>query len=148
MQTDPNQSFAIYHDLPINASLHQVFAAISEPAQLINWWPLKCSGTARLGGEYNFYFTPEYDWFGEVSQFALDQAFHIKMTKSDPDWDPTSFGFNLEQSGTGVLLGFSHTGWPACNAHYRQSSFCWAMLLQALKNYVEKQEIIPFEQRQ
>ncbi len=70
------------------------------------------------------------------------------MTKSDNNWDPTSFGFDLKEESNGITLNFWHVNWPACNAEYRQSSYCWAILLHGLKNYVEKGTIIPFNERE
>lgn len=143
-----DQSFSIYHDLPISAPVEKVFDAISQPSHLDNWWPLKSSGTPEMGGEYNFYFTEEYDWYGEVINCIPNKSFHIKMTRSDADWDPTSFGFDLEEESDFVQVKFWHKGWPECNAHYRRSSYCWAILLQGLKNYVEKGIVVPFEDRE
>ena len=142
-----NKSFAIYHDLMIIASLEKVFEAVTEPEHLVNWWPLKCSGRPEMGAEYNFYFTPEYDWLGRVIEYSQNRSFHIKMTKSDADWDPTSFGFDLEAIDENVQLNFWHVGWPECNADFKRSSFCWAMLLNGLNNYLEKGVIVPFEER-
>jgi len=59
----------------------------------------------------------------------------------------TSFGFDFENGGKNVRLKFWHKGWPECNAHYRYSSFCWAILLKGLKDYVENDVVIPFEER-
>lgn len=140
-------SFSIYHDLLINASTQKIFDAVSAPEHLNNWWTLRCTGIAEVGSEYNLYFTPEYDWHGKVMVCDPNSSFHIKMTKSDSDWDPTSFGFDLEEVEGGVRLKFWHIGWPECNHHFRRSSFCWALLLNGLKNYVEKGEVIPFEER-
>ncbi len=143
-----SQSFEIYHDLVINESLTKVFEAIIEPNHLINWWPLKCTGIPKLGESYNFHFSLKYDWFGSVVKFSHNSAFHIKMTQSDTNWNPTTFGFDIEEVNGSVILKFKHIGWPKCNAEYRQSSYCWAMLLNGLKNYVEKNVIIPFEERE
>jgi hypothetical protein len=33
------------------------------------------------------------------------------------------------------------------SAHYRTSSFCWAMYLRLLKRYVEHGEVVPYEKR-
>ena len=137
----------IYHDFRIKSSLTQIFAAITEPQHLINWWPLKCSGKPSEGEEYNFFFGPEYDWYGKVIQIEDERAFHIKMTASDPDWDPTSFGFDLEPVDDEVQVRFWHSDWLECNAHFRTASFCWAMLLNGLKDYVEHGKVIPFEDR-
>ncbi|MCB0639076.1 MAG: SRPBCC domain-containing protein [Lewinella sp.] len=146
--THPTTDYTIYHDLLIEASPAQVFAAVSQPGQLIHWWPLRCSGQPALGEAYNFYFGPEYDWYGEVVKYTPDQHFHVKMTESDADWDPTTFGFDLTPAAAGTQLQFWHRGWPACNAHYRRSSYCWAILLKGLKDYVEKGIITPFEERE
>lgn len=139
---------AIYHDVYIKSTKKKIFAAVSEPNHLNNWWTLKCSGTPKKGAEYNFYFAPEYDWLGEVIKCEADHNFHIKMTKADPDWDPSSFGFDLEEVEDGVRLKFWHTGWSTCNHHFRRSSFCWAILLSGLKNYLEKGVVVPFEERE
>ena len=140
-------SHTIYHDFRINAPLSKTFAAISDPKHLVNWWPMRCSGVAAEGELYNFFFGPEYDWYGKVSKLEQDRAFHIKMTTSDPDWDPTSFGFDLEPIDDAVQVRFWHSGWQECNAHFRTASFCWAMLLNGLKDYVENEKVIPFENR-
>lgn len=141
------KSFSIYHDLTINASLEMVFRAVSDPEHLVDWWPLTCSGNPSVGSSYNFYFGPEFNWFGEVVKYSENEAFHIKMTDSDEDWNPTSFGFDISEENETTKIRFWHIGWPECNAHYRRSSFCWALLLQGLKDYVEKGVIIPFEER-
>jgi len=140
-------SFSIYHDLTIAASKDKVFDAVSKPEHLNNWWTLKCSGKPQLGCEYNFNFTDDYNWYGKVSKCELNKVFCIEMTQSDTDWKNTTFSFELEEVNNGTLLKFSHENWPQKNDHFRHSSFCWALLLNGLKNYLEKGIIIPFNQR-
>lgn len=146
MQTASSHS--IYHDMFIKSTPQKVFDAFTQPEHLNNWWTLKCSGSPVEGNEYNFYFTPEYDWYGKVNKAENGKAFHIKMTDADEDWNPTSFGFDLTELEGGVDVKFWHVDWPECNHHFRRSSYCWAILLQGLKNYVEKGIIIPFEERE
>ncbi|NAS30788.1 SRPBCC domain-containing protein [Flavobacteriaceae bacterium R38] len=148
MSVQTENNYAIYHDITIKGSVESIYQAITVPEHLNNWWTLKSSGEPSEGTAYNFYFSPEYDWYGNVIKATQNQDFHIKMTKSDADWTPTSFGFDLEKTNAGVLLKFWHVGWQQCNEHFRRSSFCWAMLLNGLKNYVEKGVIIPFENRE
>lgn len=142
------KEYAIYHDLIIKSTLKEVFEAISLPKHLINWWPLKCSGSPKLGEVYNFYFAPEFDWFGKVIEVSMPHRFVIHMTTSDADWDSTTFGFSLSEEKDYIQVEFWHKGWSACNAHYRRSSYCWAILLQGLKNYVEKGIVVPFAERE
>tara|TARA_R110000868_G_scaffold86347_8_gene242249 strand:- start:50281 stop:50727 length:447 start_codon:yes stop_codon:yes gene_type:complete len=148
MDSTNDARHTIYHDLIIKAPIAKVFQAITSPKHLINWWPLKCNGIPEINQDYNLYFTPEYDWYGKVIQMVKNKSFYIQMTKSDSDWNSTTFGFDLEQLENTVLIKFFHKGWPNCNAHFRRSSYCWAMLLNGLKNYVEIGIIIPFEARE
>jgi len=143
-----NQEFSIYHDFSINSSINKVFDAITIPEKLNNWWPLKSSGSPELGAEYNLNFTDKYNWYGTVSEVIINKSFFIKMTQSSHDWNDTTFGFELETKNEGTLVKFSHLGWSFCNAEYRNSSFCWAMLLKGLKDYLEKDLILPFEERE
>ena len=141
-------SFSIYHDFIINSDINSVFNAITNPKELINWWPKSSTGKPSLNEEYNFYFSDEYDWYGKVISYEKNKSFHIQMIKSDDDWLPTSFGFDLETFNNSVKVKFSHINWPNCNNHFKRSSYCWAILLQGLKNYIEKGIIIPFEERE
>lgn len=141
-------SFSIYHNLFIIASAKEVFDAISIPEHLNNWWSLKSSGEPKVGAVYNLNFTDQYNWFGQVSECKLNESFFVKMTDADADWNPTTFGFALEEKENGIYLRFSHTGWQENNDHLKHSSFCWAMLLHGLKNYVEKGIVVPFEERE
>ncbi len=135
--TKTNNNFGIYHDLIINAPVQKVFQAVSEPKNLIHWWPQRCSGNPKIGQEYNFHCTTEYDWYRQVITFIPNRSFHVKMTKSDPHWDATTFGFDIEEHNGNTMLHFIHLNWPECNSHYRIASFCWAMLLKGLEDYVE-----------
>jgi hypothetical protein len=76
-----------------------------------------------------------------------DAVFYVQMTRTDPDWERTSIGFDLLEETNGVRLSFSHAGWRECNSNFRVASFCWAMLLKGLKDYMEKGIILPFEER-
>ena len=140
-------SFNIYHNFLIKASPEQVFDAVSLPKHLDNWWTLKSSGKPQLDAEYNLNFTDEYDWYCRVSEVKPNQIFYLKMIKSDDDWNPTTFGFDLETTENGTMVKFSHVNWPKDNHHFKHSSFCWALLLNGLKNYLEKGIVIPFEER-
>ncbi|NNF32823.1 MAG: SRPBCC domain-containing protein [Saprospiraceae bacterium] len=139
---------AIYHDVFIKSEPSKIYDAISTSQGLNNWWTLKSSGFSRVGEVYNFYFTPEYDWYGEVINADKDVSFYIKMTQADEDWIPTAFGFDFMKVQGGTRIQFWHKGWPECNHHFRRSSWCWAMLLNGLKNYVEKGIVVPFEDRE
>lgn len=141
-------SHAIYFSLMIKTDKTSLYRAVSEPKYLENWWPLECSGIPMKGEIYNFNFTDAYDWYAEVKSIKQWNHIHYKMTKSDDDWNATTFGFDLEEKSKGVYLHFFHKDWPECNTHFKHSSFCWAMLLKGLKDYLEKGIIVPFKDRE
>ena len=120
---------SIYHDALIKASSERIFEAITQPDHLINWWPLAASGKPKEGVIYNFNFTDEYDWYGEVSAVEKNKEFEISMTQSDEDWDGTKFRFEIEQVENGVNLKFSHIGRKTINHYFRRTStagqFCF-----------------------
>ena len=140
-------SHNIYHSLVIKATKKQVFKAITEPEHLNNWWTLKAKGVPTLKTEYNLHFTDQYNWYGKVTEVKQNEVFCVTMTQSDSDWESTTFGFHLKTIENGTQLDFAHKGWQKNNHHFRHSSFCWAMLLNGLKNYIEKGIVIPFEER-
>ena len=142
-----HNSYTIYHNLVINIPASRVFEGVSDPDHLVNWWPLKCSGQAREGMGYNFFFGPEYDWYAKVTQLKKNRSIHFKMTSADPDWTPTTFGFDLEELSGKTKLAFFHTGWREANEHFKIASYCWAMLLKGLKDYLENGVVIQFQNR-
>ena len=137
----------IYFDIPINATSDKIFTAVSDARELEKWWPLKCVGEPKIGEIYNFNFTDKYDWYARVTEMVPNEKIVFQMTKSDADWDPTTFGFEVEQQGQKSILQFFHKEWQENSHHFRHSAYCWAMLLNGLKNLVEHNIIIPFENR-
>lgn len=138
---------AIYHDFTIKSSKQKVFDAFTNPNHLNNWWTLQSNGVPILNSEYNLNFTEEYNWFAKVIKVEANTSFYLTMTVSSDDWLPTTFGINLVELPKEILVKFSHTGWLAQNEEFRKTSFCWAILLNGLKNYIENSLIIPFEER-
>ena len=138
---------AIYHDFTIKSSKQKVFDAFTNPNHLNNWWTLQSNGVPILNSEYNLNFTEEYNWFAKVIKVEANTSFYLTMTVSSDDWLPTTFGINLVELPKETLVRFSHTGWLAQNEEFRKTSFCWAILLNGLKNYIENSLIIPFEER-
>ena len=78
---------------------------------------------------------------------APGAEFELRITRADEDWTGTLVGFSLEEEGGGTKVSFSHRGWPGPNAHFRRSSYCWAMYLRVLKRFVEAGETVEYEKR-
>ncbi len=137
----------IFHTFPVSASAARLFQAVSTPADLDQWWTARSVGQPALGAKYELWFGPEYDWRATVSRCEPDTAFELTITRADGHWLGTRVGFQFEAKGLAAEVRFHHTGWPADTEHYRVSSYCWAMYLRILRRYLERGELIPYEQR-
>jgi len=140
-------SCEIKHALLIKASSQKIFDAVSNPQQLNNWWTLESEGEPKMNQTYRLFFSPQYDWYGRVSKVISNKMFEIQMTDSDIDWNTTRFGFHFNETKEGTLVHFYHKGWSSPNYHFQHTSYCWALLLKGLKDYIEQGIIIPFEER-
>jgi hypothetical protein len=53
----------------------------------------------------------------------------------------------LKEEKNGTIVFFFHEGWQEASEHFAITNYCWGQLLAGLKNYVEKNVVVPFEQR-
>lgn len=140
--------YTIYHDFVVNVSKEKFFEAVSKPTGLNNWWTLRCSGNPKLEEIYNLNFTDEFNWFAKISKFEENKCIEFSMAEAMEEWLPTKFGFKLHEiNPEKTEIEFYHSNWKAITKEYRIASFCWAMLLNQLKNYLEKGIITPFSER-
>ena len=137
----------ILQDFPIKASPARVFEMFTTPHGLDAWWTERSSGQPTEGAEYELWFGPEYDWRARVTRCVPDVEFELQMTRADADWTGTRVGVRLESRGDTTRVQFRHVGWPDANAHYRTSCHCWALYLRLLRRYVERAEIVDYENR-
>jgi len=137
----------ILHDFPINAPADRVFAALSTPAGLDQWWTKRSSGIPNVGAEYQLWFGPQYDWRAVISKHAPPLELEYRIVRADGDWLGTRVGFALRETGGTTQVRFSHSGWPDAGEHYRTSAFCWAMYLRVLRRFLEAGETVPYERR-
>ena len=137
----------ILHDFPIFAPISKVFAAVSTPAGLDQWWTLTSSGEPRANNTFELDFGPGYDWRARVNRCESDRCFELELTDASPDWVGTRVSFDLEPMDGGTHVHFAHRGWPSESQHYRTSSYCWAMYLRLLGRAVERGEVVPYDAR-
>jgi uncharacterized protein YndB with AHSA1/START domain len=137
----------IFHDFPIFTPPEQVFDAITSPESLATWWTEQTSGEPIAGTTYELGFGPAHQWHAKVCRCIPPSEIEWELTEADKDWLGTRVGFRLVPHADYTQVHFHHTGWPEQNAHWRTSSFCWAMYLRLLKSYVEFGEVVPYEKR-
>ncbi|HEY9515904.1 MAG TPA: SRPBCC domain-containing protein [Gemmatimonadaceae bacterium] len=138
----------ILHNLVVCAPADRVFAAISTPGGLNQWWTLTSDGEPVQGATFALGFGPGYDWRARVSRIDPARCFELELVEAMPDWLGTRVSFELDEASQGqTQLRFAHLGWAEASEHYRTSSFCWAMYLRLLRRAVEHGEVVPYEER-
>ncbi len=137
----------ILYDFQILAPPEKVFEAITSSEGVSAWWSKTTTGNPEEGAVYELDFGPEYQWKARVTKCHVATTFEWEMTECNDEWRETRIGFILDGNETATKIRFHHTGWPEQNAHYRVSSYCWAMYLRILKRYVEFDEFVPYEDR-
>jgi uncharacterized protein YndB with AHSA1/START domain len=137
----------IVYEFPIRATRAAVFRALTTAQGLDAWWSKTSSGVPEVGNEYHLGFGPEYAWRAVVTHAVPNQGFELLMTTADADWTGSRVRFDLADEGASTRLVFHHRGWPSDNEHYRVSCFCWALYLRVLRRYVERGELVAYEDR-
>lgn len=137
----------LFHNLTIENDISDVYHAFSDPEELNKWWTKESSGKASEGEFYRMFFGVPHDWRFKVTIAQLPSRFEWQVVQADPDWKDTRLGVQLSEDDKGTSVAFYHTGWPEENEHFKHSNFCWALLLNGLKQYLEKGTITPFEER-
>lgn len=137
----------VVHDFPIFVPPMRVFAAISLPEGLNQWWTKTSTGTPAVGSSYQLGFGPDHQWVATVTNSETDAVFELEFVEADADWAGTRVGFELSRIENGTHVRFHHHGWAQDNEHYRTSCYCWAMYLRVMKRYLEYGETVPYEKR-
>ena len=83
----------------------------------------------------------------KVRSELLNKEIEFELVEADEDWRGTKVGFSLQEYNGETEVKFHHTGWPELNDHYRISSYCWSMYLRLLKRYVERGEVVHYNDR-
>ena len=135
----------IYHDIEIKGAAKQIMEAVTTPEGFNSWWTLKCSGDINVGALFNFYFSPDYDWYATVGEYMPDSKVTYEMSKTSPDWEETRLSFAIiNKPDKTRLLRFEHIGWKALTDNYRVTSYCWVNYLNNLKRFIEEGISTPY----
>ena len=137
----------ILHRFPIHASAERVFEAITSPKGLDAWWTLESQGQPTVGTSYRFYFDPQYDWHGKVTEAVPHRVIEWRFTDAEPDWTGTMLRIELEEKDGWTWVEFAHNGWADTGEHFRITSYCWAAYLRLLRLYLEEGSIAPYAER-
>ncbi|MBJ7339011.1 SRPBCC domain-containing protein [Mycolicibacterium sp.] len=126
----------IDHELKIDATPEQVFAALSTPDGVKAWHTPHATGSGEVGTEWVFRYAnhPEFAW--EIVTSEPDRVIW-RCTRGPGDSVGTTATFTVTAADTRTLLTVRHAGWPGTHGNFRKCNTTWGVLLHHLRDYVE-----------
>lgn len=144
-------SLAITKVIEINASPETVFRAISDPAELTNWFPDVAVLEPKVGGKMKFSFLKDLprkpmkmpcDFFneGQIVEFVENKKLAYTWKWKDvPGFAETIVTWDLEQIGANkTRLTLTHTGFTGKEPDFvsmKGHDEGWLFYLDHLKSY-------------
>jgi uncharacterized protein YndB with AHSA1/START domain len=114
-----------------------VFAALTTPANLTNWWT-RASGSGATGGELTFFFGDSQAVMRvDNAERASNVKWKVLLCEPLPDWEGTTLNFELspDESG-GSVVRFRHAGLAQLEC-FDQCSSAWTHYLGSLVDFVD-----------
>jgi uncharacterized protein YndB with AHSA1/START domain len=128
----------IDHELKIDATPEQVFAALTTLEGVKGWHAPTATGSGEVGSEWVFSFAdhPEFAW--EIVTSDDPNKVEWRCTRGPGDSVGTTATFTLTKTADDrTLVELQHGGWPGTHGNFRKCNTTWGVLLHHLRDYVE-----------
>ena len=125
----------ILHRVGIDASLTEVFAALTTIEGLRGWWVSTATGNTANGGVIDF---GPFDM--QVVSAEPNKLVHWRCTRGPDEWLNTDVIFRLEWKEDQTFVLFKHANWKEPVEFMHHCSTKWATFLLSLRDSVEKSD--------
>ena len=106
-------SYETNFQIGVKASANDVYAALTEPKKLAQWWASDTRGSGTKVGD-----TLEF-WFGEFCQkFEVKElrpgrqvAWKSPKGQGAGEWEGTEVAFDISKDDKQTFIRFRHSGW-------------------------------------
>ena len=127
----------IIHRVGINASLEDVYAALTTDEGLSTWWTKDTSGAGDVGAVIEFRFNDDGPDF-EVIELEPNKLVRWRHTGNMPDaWAGTEVSFELTSQNDQTFVTFKHSNWKEQTNFMGHCSTKWAVFMLSLKDSLE-----------
>jgi uncharacterized protein YndB with AHSA1/START domain len=133
----PETRHEISHEIKVNGSPEQVFAALTTTEGIQSWQTPHAIGTGEVGTKWEFKFSgrPEFAW--EVVK-SEPTRIEWRCTDGPGDSAGTTATFDISPIDDGrTHLVLTHSGWPGTHGNYRKCNTIWGVLLHHLAQAVQ-----------
>lgn len=130
-------TYSIKHLFHIDASLQNVFEALSTIEGLSNWWTTQTEGKAEKGGTIQFDFGTYTGPKMKVLEQTTNKQVVWECVGSEHGWQGHIFTFSLDENDGKTRIRFSQSGWEENGDFYGHCNFSWGRYMQSLRQYCQ-----------
>jgi uncharacterized protein YndB with AHSA1/START domain len=126
------------HQIDIEASPEQVYAALATSEGLASWWTADARAEQRIGGKAEFGFNKRAAVY-RMTIGKLDPGKEVVWgcQGDNPEWAGTKLSWTITPQRAGCVLRFTHGGWKSASDFFAMCNSTWGELMYRLKGYLE-----------
>jgi uncharacterized protein YndB with AHSA1/START domain len=129
-------------EIAVDAPVAAVWNALTDPEQLVNWFPLEASGSSEEGGTITFSWDEGCEWSTTID--LLETNSHVRWVDppaegSDSEQPSVAVDFYLEARGDKTILRLVHSGFSASSdwdEYYDATEAGWTYFLYNLQHFL------------
>jgi len=126
------------HQIDIEASPEQVYAALATSQGLAGWWTADAHAEEGIGGKAEFGFNKRAAVY-RMTISKLDPGKEVAWScqGDNPKWAGTRLTWRITPEGDGSVLRFTHSAWKSASDFFAMCNSTWGELMYRLKGYLE-----------
>jgi uncharacterized protein YndB with AHSA1/START domain len=126
------------HQIDIEASPDQVYAALATSEGLAGWWTADAHAEETIGGKAEFGFNKRAAVYRmTISELDPGKQVVWSCQGDNPEWAGTKLTWTITPEGAGSVLRFTHGGWKSASDFFAMCNSTWGELMNRLKGYLE-----------
>lgn len=144
--------------LDVNAPLDAVWNVLSDPRELMRWFPVMAEVTPGVGGSVTWSWGDVHTWKSRILEWKPGELLRLSYDSAVPDGrggkKPLIVEFRLAGRGGATTLRIVHSGFgpeAGFDAEYDGISAGWPVELRSLRHYLEnhrgKDRVLAWEKR-
>ena len=126
------------HQIDIEASPEQVYAALATQQGLAGWWTADAYAEEKMGGKAEFGFNKRAAVYRmAISKLEPGKEVVWSCQGDNPEWAGTKLTWTITPHGAGSVLRFTHGGWKSASDFFAMCNSTWGELMYRLKGHLE-----------
>ncbi|WP_424494001.1 SRPBCC family protein [Salinimicrobium sp. GXAS 041] len=127
----------IYHQVLIDASNEEIYAAVTTCPGLSQWFIKNCDAKPEVGYVNSFRRPNGVTNLMKVTELNKNEFVQWNCQNEADGWSGTTLSFEISRKGELGCLDFRHNDYKDTNQFYAICNYQWARHLTMLKNFCE-----------